>query len=55
LNIDINKDMVVGFDGDGRPINCRGEIVLRKPGTEMVVSGELMESILRAREELYED
>lgn len=52
MNIDINRDVAVRFDGDGRPVNCWGEIIYWQPGQRMVVSSELMESILRAREEI---
>lgn len=51
-NIDINRDIAVGFDVAGRPVNCWGEIIYWQPGQRMVVSNELMESMLRAREEI---
>jgi len=54
MNIDINRDIVVGFDRDGRPINCWGEIVFWQPRNEMCVSKKLLEDLLRAREEIEE-
>jgi len=50
MNVDINQDVVVGFDKDGRLLNSWGEIVSRQPGESICVSNELMESILRAQE-----
>lgn len=55
MNIDINRDVAVGFDKDGRPVNCWGEIVSWQLGKGLCVSNELMESILRAREEIEEE
>jgi len=55
MNVDINQDVVVGFDRDGRPLNSWGEVVSWQPGESMCVSNELMESIFRAREEIEEE
>ena len=52
FNIDINRDVTVGFDRDGRPVNYWGDIIPWQPGQRICVSNELMESILRAREEI---
>lgn len=51
MNIDINQDVVVGFDRDGRPLNCWGEIVpSREDGSKrMLFSKEILDSLRRAR------
>lgn len=55
MNIDINRDVVVGFDGDGRPVNSQGELVSWKPGTRRLMSKELLESWRRARKEIKDE
>lgn len=55
MDIDINRDVTVGFDIAGRPVNCWGDIIYWQPGQRMIVSDELMKSILRAREEIEEE
>jgi len=54
-NIDINRDVAVRFDVDGRPINHWGDIIPWRPEQRLCVSNELMENILRAREEIDEE
>lgn len=55
MNIDINRDVAVRFDTNGRPVNCWGDIIPWQPEKTIHVSDELMESILRAREEIEEE
>ena len=50
MNIDINKDVVVGFDPDGRPLNHLGETLSDGGGKKrMLFSAELLNSLREAR------
>lgn len=50
MNIDINQDVVVGFDRDGRPLNHLGEIVPDGGGKRrLLFNVELLKSLRKAR------
>jgi len=51
MNIDINKDIAVCFDRDGRPLNCYGEVIPRK-GFKVVVNQKLGAALRRAQKEI---
>lgn len=49
-NIDINRDIAVGFDRDGNPLNIYGErIPSGKRGERLCMSQALLDSFRRAR------
>jgi len=49
MNIDINRDVAVRFDGDGNPLNYLGEKIPSGKGKTLFMSKELLDSFRRAR------
>lgn len=52
MNIDINRDVAVGFDRDGNPLNYIGEEIPSGKGKRLLMSKELLDSLRRARKEI---
>ena len=50
MNIDINENVAVGFDGmTGQPLDCYGEVIPHKLGERLKVSHKLGASLRRAQ------
>ncbi len=55
MNVDIDRDVVVGFDGDGKPLNHLGDLVPYRPGTRLFFSSKLLDGIRSVRNHILDE